>query len=104
MNVPKVNGSYSAYVRLAVSKNLDNIDKFIYIDCDTLILQNLEELWDTDIDGYAVGGVSDAMSARCNLALGKGCMQAEFTRGDPSYLALFFKLRSCYNHSLSTLC
>lgn len=72
MNVPKVNGSYSAYVRLAVSKNLDNIDKFIYIDCDTLILQNLEELWDTDIDGYAVGGVSDAMSARCNLALGKG--------------------------------
>lgn len=71
MDVPKVNGSYSAYVRLAASENLDYIDKFIYLDCDTLILNSLEELWNTDLDGYAVGGVSDVMSSRCNLALGR---------------------------------
>lgn len=81
MNVPKVNGSYSAYVRLAVSTNLKGIDKFIYIDCDTLILRNLEALWNTDIDGYAVGGVSDAMSARCNLALGKGIQDLYINSG-----------------------
>lgn len=71
MKVPKVNGSFSSYVRLAASVNLKNLDKFIYIDCDTLILHNLEELWNTDIDSYALGGVADGMSARCNLAIGR---------------------------------
>lgn len=71
MNVPKVNGSHSAYVRLAASITLEELDKFIYIDCDTLILHNLEDLWNTDIDEYAAGGVADASSARCNLALKK---------------------------------
>ena len=71
MNVPKVNGSYSSYVRLAASMVLTNIDKFIYIDCDTLILHNLENLWNTNIEEYAVGGVADVMSARCNLAFAR---------------------------------
>lgn len=71
MNVPKVNGSYSAYVRLAASLNLNGIDRFIYLDCDTLVLDNLEKLWNMDINEYAVGGVADIMSARCNLALGR---------------------------------
>lgn len=71
MNVPKVNGSYSAYVRLAASLRLKDIDKFIYVDCDTLVLHSLGELWNINIDEYALGAVCDGMTARCNLALGK---------------------------------
>lgn len=81
MNMPKVNGSYSAYVRLAASANLQNVDKFLYIDCDTLVLHNLEELWNTDIKGYAAGAVCDGMSARCNLVLGRRMQDLYFNSG-----------------------
>lgn len=81
MDVPKVSGSYSSYVRLAASENLSGISKFLYIDCDTLIFHNLEELYNTDISKYAAGAVCDGMTARCNLALGRNICDLYFNAG-----------------------
>lgn len=50
--------SEAAYGRLFL-QNISNINKIIYLDCDTIIKSSLRELWDIDIDGYFVAGVQD---------------------------------------------
>lgn len=81
MNVPKVNGSYSSYVRLAASEKLEEIDKFLYIDCDTLVFHNLEELYNMDIEEYAAGAVCDGITARSNFAFGRKIHDLYFNAG-----------------------
>ncbi|MGE6203826.1 glycosyltransferase family 8 protein [Guptibacillus hwajinpoensis] len=48
----------SGYARLFLSQ-LNHIDKILYIDCDTIINQSLEELWSIDLSSYWVAGVQD---------------------------------------------
>lgn len=36
-----------------------NISKVLYLDCDLLVLGSLDELWNTELDGYALGAVPD---------------------------------------------
>ena len=38
----------------------ESVQKCIYIDCDTLVLKDLKELWDTDISKYAVAMCKDS--------------------------------------------
>jgi len=51
----------AAYNRLFLGSliNKDNIEKFLYIDSDTIILGSLKNLWDLDINNYQVAGVQD---------------------------------------------
>ena len=49
----------ATYYRLKASQLLPNIDKIIYFDCDIVINTSLKSLYDTDISGYLVAGVSD---------------------------------------------
>ncbi len=51
-------GSISTYGRLFLPE-LEELDKILYIDCDTICCGSLREFYDTDIDGYAVAGVQD---------------------------------------------
>ena len=46
------------YARLMLSEITD-VDKILYIDCDTIINASLEDLWNTDMSGYCVAGVQD---------------------------------------------
>ena len=48
----------SGYARLFITKAI-NVDKVLYIDCDTIINGSLEELWNINIDNYLVAGVQD---------------------------------------------
>lgn len=68
-DVPRYNGGYTTYIRLGVADYLQNIDKLLYIDCDTLILNNIQEMYDTDIQNAPLGAVSDGMNASCNLLI-----------------------------------
>ena len=47
------------------------IDKVLYIDCDTLVLQDLSPLWDMDMEGKWLYGVDDCRGAayRTNIGL-----------------------------------
>ena len=52
--------SISTYYRLIMLNILDNdIDKLIYIDCDTIVETNIKKLWDIDIENYSALVVDD---------------------------------------------
>lgn len=50
--------SIATYYRLFVTMLLPEfIDKIIYLDCDIVVRGSLEDLWNTDIDNYALAAV-----------------------------------------------
>lgn len=50
--------SYATYYRLLMGKILpENEKKVIYLDCDIIINGSIQELWETNIDKYALGAV-----------------------------------------------
>lgn len=81
LNLPRFNGGYTTYLRLAICEQLPDIDKLLYLDCDTLVLENVEELYETELDGYPLGAVCDGMNANCNLALGKARRELYYNAG-----------------------
>ena len=52
----------STYFRLILPELLLDLDKVIYLDCDTLVCGSLRELWDIDISRYALAGVPDRIN------------------------------------------
>lgn len=50
----------SAYSRLFV-QNYINEDKAIYIDCDTVILKSIQELWKINLNENLIAGVQDPL-------------------------------------------
>ena len=54
--------SWATYLRLMVASVLDEqIDKVLYLDCDLVVNGDIEELWNTDIQGYSMAGVYDTV-------------------------------------------
>ena len=65
------NISISSYARLFISSMLpDSIDKALYFDCDTIIVNKLDELWNTDMESSYVAGISDTVSSAIKSAVG----------------------------------
>lgn len=61
----------SAYARLFIS-HIDNIDKILYLDCDTIINGTLLDLWNVDIEDYLVAGVQDNPAMYMSAIVGMG--------------------------------
>ena len=49
----------ATYYRLKLSELLPFVDKIIYFDCDIIVNSSLDELFGTDLNGFALGGVLD---------------------------------------------
>lgn len=49
----------ATYYRLKLPTLLPNIDKVIYFDCDFVITSDLQELFNTDLEGLPIAGVQD---------------------------------------------
>ncbi|MDE6273184.1 MAG: glycosyltransferase family 8 protein [Muribaculaceae bacterium] len=50
----------ACYYRLSLADLMpETVDKVLYFDCDTVILQNLTKLWNTDLEGKAVAAAID---------------------------------------------
>ncbi len=50
--------SIATYYRLFITSLLpESVNKAIYLDCDMVIRGSLENLWNTDINGFALGAV-----------------------------------------------
>jgi lipopolysaccharide biosynthesis glycosyltransferase len=63
--------SKSAFTRLFMSELLpENISKVLYLDCDTLINQSLEEIWHIDMANNIIAGVNDCLSSGYKKNLG----------------------------------
>lgn len=73
----KKNNEYSLsyYARLFISNLPSEIEKILYIDCDTIINGPLKELLDVDISEYYFGAVQDSIQAQKMKFIEKG---AEF--------------------------
>jgi lipopolysaccharide biosynthesis glycosyltransferase len=39
--------------------SLIKADKVLYLDCDVIVAKNIDELWDTELDGFYLAGVED---------------------------------------------
>ncbi|MCZ8532017.1 glycosyltransferase family 8 protein [Psychrobacillus psychrodurans] len=59
----------STYSKLFLGQ-LDEIDKIIYLDCDTSVTGSFKELWELDISGYYVAGVWDDAAPRLKAVVG----------------------------------
>lgn len=50
----------TTYSRLFISKLIpETVDKILYLDCDTITLGSIKELWDMDISNYMCAGSED---------------------------------------------
>lgn len=62
-NAYEVRGiSSGAYLRLELPWLLPEFDRILYLDIDTLVRKDLQELWNTDLTGYLLAGVRAAVN------------------------------------------
>lgn len=65
MNVNVDRGSLSQYARLFVSSVLpNNLERVLYLDCDTIINGSIKELWNLNIEGKTIAAMLDAFSKK----------------------------------------
>lgn len=72
MKVQMDRGSLSQYARLFVSTLLpQDIERVLYLDCDTIINDSLSELWNLSLNGKTIAALNDAFSKlyRKNIGL-----------------------------------
>lgn len=50
----------SSFGRIFLS-NIEEIDKIVYLDCDSMITSSLMDLWNINIDNYYLAGVQDTV-------------------------------------------
>lgn len=63
--------SLTTYARLFMSTLLpSNIDKVLYLDCDSLIVGSYKELWNIDVSNYYCAGVLDGINTAVKESLG----------------------------------
>lgn len=63
--------SLTAYARLFMSTLLPrSIDKVLYLDCDSLIMDSYKHLWNLDISDYYCAGVLDGINTAVKEKLG----------------------------------
>lgn len=53
----------SAFCRLFAEDIDSNIDKILYLDCDTIVNSSLKELWNINIDNYYIAAVQDPIQS-----------------------------------------
>lgn len=49
--------TWMVLMRAAYTKIFPNLDKILSLDVDTIVNQNIDELWDLSLDGYFLAGV-----------------------------------------------
>ena len=63
--------SLTTYARLFMSALLPkHVDKVIYLDCDSLVVDSYNELWKEDISNYYCAGVLDGINTSVKRFLG----------------------------------
>ena len=47
------------YYRLELAERLPDVSRVIYLDCDVVVLDDIEKLWTVDLRGKPLGGIGD---------------------------------------------
>ena len=87
------NISYEAYFRLLMPSLLSDRDRALYLDCDMVVKDDLSELWNTDLEGYAIAAVQDTLRMRkkCLSRLGFDANDGYFNSGMGLYNLQFLR-------------
>jgi lipopolysaccharide biosynthesis glycosyltransferase len=82
MNVNIDRGSMSQYSRLLIANELPHdLERVIYLDCDTLILKSIKELWEINLNGKIIGALNDVFSKAYRKNIGLNDMDVMFNSG-----------------------
>ena len=74
--------SLSSYARLFVGELLPTtIEKVLYLDCDVIVRDSLEELWDIDLKESCLGAIQDTIPSKTKLEVGLSPQFAYFNAG-----------------------
>lgn len=60
----------AAYFRILGPELLPDVSRFLYLDCDIVVVDDLEPLWDTDLGGRVLGAVRDFIGQERPLLIG----------------------------------
>lgn len=72
----------STYYRIFIPDIVPtSIDKIIYLDCDTIVLEDLSNLWSIDISDFAIGAVPDIQNPSHKINLGMSEDSTYFNAG-----------------------
>lgn len=69
-SVPFGNWGVEICFRIAVPDLLPNVDRLVYVDCDTIVMGDIEYLFDVDMEGCVMAAVKDATASYCAARLG----------------------------------
>ena len=68
-NADIFSGSKTSYARLFIP-NIITEDKLLYLDCDTLVMGTLDDIWNLDISDVYVAGVQDTVVPHIRYGIG----------------------------------
>lgn len=92
--------SISAYARLFVAEIIpDEIDRILYLDCDMIVCDSLQNLWNTDLQGCILGAVQDSIGDSTKNAVGLLPKEPYFNSG-----MLLIDLAKWRNLDIGTKC
>ena len=60
----------AAYFRILGPELLPDVSRFLYLDCDIVVVDDLEPLWATELDGRVVGAVRDFIGQERPVLIG----------------------------------
>lgn len=74
--------SLSSYGRLFIGSMLsDDIVKCLYLDCDMILCNKLDSLWDFDMNGHTIAAVQDTVNADTKENVGLHAQERYFNAG-----------------------
>lgn len=82
LNIPSYRGSYTTNFRMFFHTFVDaDVDKLLYIDCDTIVASSLAPLLSLDMEGKAVAVVRDSLTTSYKTLVGLDESEAYFNAG-----------------------
>ena len=82
MKMPTYRGAYAANMRLFLDEVLDeSVDKVLYLDADTIINNQLDELIEIDLNGKTIGMVLDSLGASHKKQIGLSAKDDYYNSG-----------------------
>jgi len=73
--------SIAAFARLITPQLLPSLSKILYLDCDTIILKSLEELWNIDLGKFMCAAVAEPFSTIHKQNVGLNKMEEYYNSG-----------------------
>ena len=74
--------SLSSYGRLFIGSMLpEDVSRCLYLDCDMIICDCIDELWNRDMRGCTIAAVQDTVSRETKESIGAHCGEKYFNAG-----------------------